>query len=100
MRSKKAISRTFFGYNGNKSNSLLNSKHKHMRLKTMLFIQEIQGFNVVLPAGVDYINPGLFAVLLSAKYPRLSFDQIYERKGSNVVMDEKDGLLTIKSVTP
>jgi hypothetical protein len=71
-----------------------------MRIQKLLFIQEIQGFNVVLPAGVDYINPGLFAVLLSAKFPRLSFAQIYEREGANVVMEDKDGLLTIKSVTP
>ena len=71
-----------------------------MRIKKLLFIQEIQGFNVVLPAGVDYINPGLFAVLLSAKFPQLSFAQIYEREGANVVMEDKDGLLTIKSVTP
>lgn len=71
-----------------------------IQIKKILFIQEIQGFNVVLPAGVDYINPGLFAVLLSAKFPRLSFAQIYEREGSNVVMEERDGLLTIKVVTP
>jgi hypothetical protein len=71
-----------------------------IKIQKLLFIQEIQGFNVVLPAGVDYINPGLFAVLLSAKFPRLSFAQIYEREGSNVVMEDKDGLLTIKSVTP
>ena len=71
-----------------------------MKMKHLLFVQEIQGFNVVLPAGVDYITPGLFAVLLSAKYPRLSFAQIYEREGANVVMEDKNGLLTIKSVTP
>ena len=71
-----------------------------MKIQKLQFIQEIQGFNVVLPAGVDYINPGLFAVLLSAKFPRLSFAQIYEREGANVVMEDKDGLLTIKSVTP
>ena len=60
-----------------------------MKIQKLQFIQEIQGFNVVLPAGVDYINPGLFAVLLSAKFPRLSFAQIYEREGANVVMEDK-----------
>lgn len=71
-----------------------------LKIEKLLFVQEINGFNVVLPDGIDYVNPGLFAVLLSAKYPRLSFTQIYEREGSNVVMEDKDGLLTIKSVTP
>lgn len=71
-----------------------------LKMKTMLFVQEINGFNVVLPDGTDYVNPGLFALLLSQRYPRLSFAQIYEREGSNVVLEDKDGLLTIKSVTP
>ena len=71
-----------------------------LKMKTMLFIQEINGFNAILPEGVDYVSPGLFALLLSQRYPRLSFAQIYEREGSNVVLEDKDGLLIIKSVTP
>ena len=71
-----------------------------LKIEKLLFVQEINGFNAILPDGVDYVSPNIFALLLSQRYPRLSFAQIYEREGSNVVLEDKDGLLTIKSVTP
>jgi len=56
--------------------------------------QNINGFTVFSP---EPISASLFALLISQKYPRLTFTEVRHRIG-NIVVIEGDKCLTIKSI--
>ena len=61
--------------------------------------QTIMGFTVLYPANAQ-INKDLFSLLLSQKYPALTFEQVKYRIGHIVEIDFNGSCLTIKSIGP
>ena len=61
--------------------------------------QTIMGFTVLYPASAQ-ISKDLFSLLLSQKYPALTFEQVKYRIGHIVEIDFNGSCLTIKSIEP
>jgi hypothetical protein len=61
--------------------------------------QTIMGFTVLYPANAQ-ISKDLFSLLLSQKYPALTFEQVKYRIGHIVEIDFNGACLTIKSIEP
>ena len=57
------------------------------------------GFTVLYPANAQ-ISKDLFSLLLSQKYPALTFEQVKYRIGHIVEIDFNGSCLTIKSIEP
>lgn len=61
--------------------------------------QTIMGFTVLYPANAQ-ISKDLFSLLLSQKYPALTFEQVKYRIGHIVEIDFNGYCLKIKSIEP
>ena len=61
--------------------------------------QTIMGFTVLYPANAQ-ISKDFFSLLLSQKYPALTFEQVKYRIGHIVEIDFNGSCLTIKSIEP
>lgn len=61
--------------------------------------QTIMGFTVLSPANAQ-ISKDLFSLLLSQKYPSLTFEQVKYRIGHIVEIDFNGYCLKIKSIEP
>ena len=62
--------------------------------------QFILGFTVLSPANAGQISKDLFSLLLSQKYPSLTFEQVKYRIGHIVEIDFNGYCLKIKSIEP
>lgn len=60
--------------------------------------QLIMGFTVLYPASAGQISKDLFSLLLSQKYPALTFEQVKYRIGHIATIEYNGSCLTIKSI--
>lgn len=61
--------------------------------------QTIMGFTVLYPANAQ-ISKDLFSLLLSQKYPALTFEQVKYRIGHIAIIEYNGSCLTLKSIEP
>lgn len=62
--------------------------------------QTIMGFTVLCPASAGQISKDLFSLLLSQKYPALTFEQVKYRIGHIATIEYNGSCLTLKSIEP